>query len=413
MLLVGINYQSSPLEVREKIAISPGDLRTSLRELYSYFQAQELLILSTCNRTEIYGIGVDESKIYEWFVARSGLRSIELDGQVYSLTNQSAVEHLYKVASGLDSMVLGETQILGQIKDAYRICRDEGTIGLRLGKIFEHGFSVAKAIRSNTDIGTQSISLGAATLKVAERIFPDLMRRTVLFVGAGEMIRICLDHFTDSGISDVNFTNRSSSAAENLAGVTGGNFFPLEELPNQLERMDIIVSCTASPVPLIGKGAIERAISNRRHRPILIVDLAVPRDVEVEVGKVDDVFLFSIDDMQDIVSTNMKIRRSAAREAETLINDGVKRLYSWLDGLEVTPALKKFREFGERISEAELKKALDDLSKGSPPEDVVRSLSRAIMNKFLHRPSRLLATANDRKELAKVLLRLHLLQDGE
>jgi glutamyl-tRNA reductase len=408
-LVVGLDYGRAPIALREKLAIAPELIRESLLECRALDGVEEVTILSTCNRTEIYAHCYDEMVIARWLANFARLEIDKLTHYLYVHSGSKAVEHLIRVASGLESMVLGETQIFGQMKNAYQRALQAEVIGGNLARLFQFGFSVGKDVRSQTEIGSHAVSIGAAAFKVAERIFSNLARRSVLFVGAGEMIELCTDHFFGRGVKSLHFTNRTVQRAEGLASKVGGKFFPLQDLPARLSQFDVIISCTASPLPIIGKGAIDMALGLRKHKPMVLVDLAVPRDIEPTIGEMDDVFLFSIDNLEEIVRSNLEIRKSAIEDAEEIIGRGILQLSDQTHRFEVVPTLRAFRNYGESLREIEVRRALNALGQGRDPRLVIEELSKRLTNKFLHRPSHVLSKVdlNEVEDLAAALAKLH------
>ena len=297
LIAFGVNHQTAPLAIREQVAFPAEHLGPALRNLVEHNPVREAAIISTCNRTEVYCSTADPLHVKQWLAQYHSLATDRLDPFLYELPSEQAVSHAFRVASGLDSMVLGEAQILGQMKQAVREAKEAGTLGTVLHKLFQHTFSVAKEVRTRTDIGASSVSLAAAAVRIAERIYPDIADQSLLFIGAGEMIELCATHFCARNPRSVTFANRTTERAADLADRFSARSVALSELPQLVALHDIIVTCTASPLPIVGKGLIERALKLRRHRPILIVDLAVPRDVELEVGGLGDVFLYTVDDL--------------------------------------------------------------------------------------------------------------------
>lgn len=413
LISVGLNYATAPLAVREKLAIRQEELAKTLKNLLIRIGSDETLLLSTCNRTEIYALCDDPSSIIQWFEDSGGISKHDLLAHIYVHENDAAVRHLFRVASGIDSMVLGETQILGQLKSAFRAAKDAGAIGSSLHKLCEQSFSVAKEVRTKTDIGVHSISLGAALVTILERIFPDAHNLKVLLIGAGEMVQLCRDHLVSRGIGSLYFSNRTQSSAEKLALDSGANYMPFGSIHDDMYMFDCIVACTASPIPIIGKDSVEYAIARRKHQPMLIVDLAVPRNIESSVSKLDDVFLFSIDDLEDIVRSNVGMRQSAVQEASRIIDKGINVYSNWIARRNFSSVLRSFRGRGEEIMQAELVKALKKLERGVESEIIIRSLAQSITNKFLHYPSEVLNKDDimDRELLAQSLVNLFSLKD--
>ena len=406
---VGFNHDTCPLELREKLAIGDHETELALKSLLMSESISESVILSTCNRTEIYSYASNFEEIVSWFAQLRGFSQDELSAVLYKFVGESVVQHAFRVASGLDSMVLGETQIFGQLKNAVRKADSIGALGPRLRQLFDASFSVAKLVRTETDVGAHSVSLAAASVKVGERIFGSLSNVNVLFVGAGEMNRICAEYFVSYGIQNISCSNRTLSRAKDLAETLSGDYFPLSDVAHKLEKFDIVLSCTGSPIPVLGKRAIEKAIEARRHKPILLIDLAVPRDIELEASELEDVFLYTVDDLGEIVNDGMRNREGAAREAEKIIVERLVQFKSQLDRKKRIPVIKKFRKRGELIVQIELEKALSSIAKGERPEEVVKVLSRAISNKFMDEPSRALNndSTGEKLSLSEALERLY------
>ena len=406
---VGFNHDTCPLELREKLAIGDHETELALKSLLMSESISESVILSTCNRTEIYSYASNFEEIVSWFAQLRGFSQDELSAGLYKFVGESVVQHAFRVASGLDSMVLGETQIFGQLKNAVRKADSIGALGPRLRQLFDASFSVAKFVRTETDVGAHSVSLAAASVKVGERIFGSLSNVNVLFVGAGEMNRICAEYFVSYGIQNISCSNRTLSRAKDLAETLSGDYFSLSDVAHKLEKFDIVVSCTGSPIPVLGKRAIEKAIEARRHKPILLIDLAVPRDIELEASELEDVFLYTVDDLGEIVNDGMRNREGAAREAEKIIVERLVQFKSQLDRKKRIPVIKKFRKRGELIVQIELEKALSLIAKGERPEEVVKVLSRAISNKFMDEPSRALNndSTGEKLSLSEALERLY------
>ena len=406
---IGLNHDTCPLDLRAALAIGDHEIDSALQSLLMSDSISESVILSTCNRTEIYSYASNLEEIVSWYAQFRGFSHQELSPVLYQNSGELVARHAFRVASGLDSMVLGETQILGQLKNSVRKSDALGALGPKLRQLFDASFSVAKFIRTKTDVGAHSVSLAAASVKVGERIFGSLAQSKVLFVGAGEMNRMSAEYFVSLGVQNVSFANRTLSRGRDLAEMLVGDFFPLSEVAQKLSQFDIVVSCTGSPIPIIGKRAIEKAIEARRHKPILLIDLAVPRDIELEASELDDVFLYTVDDLGEIVREGMQGREVAARDAEKIIEEKLIQFKSRLDRESITPVIKKYRQYGEQIMQGELDKALSSIAKGEESEKVVRALSRAISNKFMDEPSRALsnATRDEKLSLSEALERLH------
>ena len=391
LYVIGVNHTTAPIQIREHVAFDSEHLGSALRELTSS-GASEAAILSTCNRTELYCSTDDPQKALAWLSQYHHLEKDAIAPYIYTLPNDEAVKHAFRVASGLDSMVLGEPQILGQFKQSVKIAQDAGTLGTLLHKLFQRTFEVAKEVRTNTDIGANSISMAAAAVKLAQRIFGDIREQKVLFIGAGEMIELCADHFAAQKPKSMTIANRSIERGSNLAekitlqGIQSQAIL-LNDLPAYFAEFDIVVTSTASQLPIIGLGMVETAIKTRRHRPIFMVDLAVPRDIESEVAELDDVFLYTVDDLAQVVSDGIENRQIAAVEAESIVDGRVENFMQWFKKRDAVPTIKALRDQVEAMRKAEIDKALKQLQKGENAEKTLEALSVALTNKFLHAPS--------------------------
>lgn len=412
---LGINHHSAPLAVREQVAFPPEELGNALQDLLRRDGVEEAAILSTCNRTEVYCTAQLSTHIAEWLTHYHSLDSHHVQPYLYQHADQAAVKHAFRVAAGLDSMVLGEAQILGQMKDAVRVAQEAGTLGTLLNKLFQETFSAAKEVRTNTEIGANSVSMAGAALKLANRIFGDLHDRSVLFVGAGEMIELTATHFAGQRPKRMTIANRTLERAENLAQRFGATAITLAEMPERIAAHDVIITCTASSLPIIGKGLMERTIKSRKHEPVFMVDLAVPRDIEPEVARLNDVFLYTIDDLGEIVREGKDKRESAVREAETIIDARVGGFLRWLAAREAVPVIRQLRDNAEQYRLAELERARRMLSRGDDAQQVLEALSKGLTNKFLHHPTQMLnrAEAEERQSLAHLLGRLFPAPDQE
>jgi glutamyl-tRNA reductase len=393
LYVIGVNHNTAPIQIRENVAFNSEHLGSALRELTQH-DASEAAILSTCNRTELYCSADNPEKPLNWLSQYHKLDASNLQPYIYTLPNDEAVKHAFRVASGLDSMVLGEPQILGQFKQSVKIAQDAGTLGTLLHKLFQRTFEVAKEVRTNTDIGANSISMAAAAVKLAQRIFGDIKDQKVLFIGAGEMIELCADHFAAQKPKSMTVANRSLDRGETLATKIGGQAILLNDLPERFAEFDIVITSTASQLPIVGLGMVESAIKARRHRPIFMVDLAVPRDIEAEVAELDDVFLYTVDDLAQVVTDGMVNRQTAAIDAEIIVAARVDNFMHWLKKRDSVPTIKALRDQAEVTRKAELEKALKLIQKGESAEKVLEALSNALTNKFLHAPSHALNQAH-------------------
>ncbi|HXF47373.1 MAG TPA: glutamyl-tRNA reductase [Burkholderiaceae bacterium] len=396
LLALGLNHQTAPLALRERVAFVPDEVGQAIGRLRDRLAApdhgrlSEAAIVSTCNRTELY-CAVEEPRaasqaLTQFIAEEKRLDAGELRRAAYVLPQSEAVRHAFRVASGLDSMVLGEPQILGQMKQAERLARAAGGMGLLLNHLFQRTFAVAKEVRSTTEIGAQSVSMAAAAVRVAERIFGQLADCHILFIGAGEMIELTATHFAARHPKSIAVANRTAERAQLLAAKLHGRALRLAELPEQLAKFDIVVSCTASTLPIIGLGMVERAIRSRRHRPMFIVDLAVPRDVEPEVARLDDVYVYTVDDLGRIVQAGTEARQAAVAQAEAIIETRVRDFESWLKMRAAVPVILGLRERADALRAAEVERARRLLARGEAPEVVLEHLATALTNKFLHSP---------------------------
>jgi len=415
LFALGINHHTAPLAVREKVAFQPERLAQALCDLVRGHAAQEAAILSTCNRTELYCTAEQPAAVADWLAGYHALSADKISPYLYTFPQRDAVRHMFRVASGLDSMVLGEPQILGQMKQAARAAEEAGTLGTLLGKLFQRTFSVAKEVRSTTAIGANIISMAAAAVHLSARIFENLSEQRMLFIGAGEMVELCVTHFAARQPRRITIANRTLERAAVLAERFHGDAMRLDEVPDVLADYDIVVSCTASPLPIIGLGMVERAIRVRRHRPMVMVDLAVPRDVESEVGKLDDIFLYTIDDLAQIVEDGLESRQTAVVEAEEIIDAHVDNFLHWIESRETVPTIRALRDTAERARRHELEHARKLLARGDDPAQVLEVLSHGLTNKLLHAPTQALnqAAADERGDLAQLIARIYHLHSGE
>jgi len=409
LFALGINHQTAPLSVREQVVFHAENLIEALRELVDRRPVKEAAIISTCNRTEIYCSTAEPHAALDWMARYHSLRPQQIEPYLYQLPQERAVKHAFRVASGLDSMVLGEPQILGQFKQAVRTAQAAGTLGVLLHKLFQRTFAVAKTVRSETDIGAATVSMASAAVGLAQRIYPAIAEQSVLFIGAGEMVELCATHFAAQHPRRLTFANRTLERAQALADRFLGRAITLNDLPAQLAGHDIVVSSTASTLPIIGKGLMERALAARKHRPMLMFDLAVPRDVEEEVGQLDDVFLYGVDDLGKVAREGMDVRQNAVAQAEVIIENQVTEFMHWLGNRELVPTIRALRDTAERARRHEMKRALRRLGKGEDPQVVMEQLSRGLMAKLTHGPTHALSHAqeDEREQLAELLTRLY------
>ncbi|MDB5954184.1 glutamyl-tRNA reductase [Ramlibacter sp.] len=388
---LGINHNTAPLDLRGRFAFALDQIAPTLHQLRDSFGLRlggrpEAAILSTCNRTEIYCAGRQHEidTTIEWLAHSGGVPADLLRSHSYLLQDAGVARHAFRVASGLDSMVLGEAQILGQLKDAVRVANQAGALGTTLNQLFQRSFAVAKEVRTSTEIGAHSISMSAAAVRLAGQLFEDLGKVKVLFVGAGEMIELAATHFAARSPRGIVVANRTLERGEKLASRFGGEVMRLADLPTRLHEFDVVVSSTASQLPIIGLGAVERALKARKHRPMFMVDLAVPRDIEPEVKALEDVYLYTVDDLAHVVQTGHASRQAAVAQAEAIIDAGVQSFVHWLDQRHSVPLIQQLNQQTDEWRAAELARARKLLAKGEDIDTVLEALSRGLTQKMLH-----------------------------
>src|ERR1700722_344328 len=397
---LGINHKTAPVALREKVAFTEDRLSAALLALRQELGVAEALILSTCNRTEVYWTGTASgSQLSQWLERHHG-DNLDLAASLYVHQESRAIEHTFSVASGLDSMVLGEVQILGQLKDAYRIAQESGSTGPILNKLFQAAFSAAKRVRTETRIGANAVSLASATVSLARRVFEDLSVHNVLLVGAGDMNALTARHFMSAGIKRMVIANRTLGRAQALAKQLKAHAGELKDLDRELAEADIVISCTASPVPIITKRAVEAAIRARRRRPIFMVDMAVPRDIEPAVAELEDVYLFSIDDLQQLVDENIQQREVAAGGARLLITEEGARFLAESRAQDAGPAIRALRQQADGIRQQTVEQARRMLAAGKSTDEVIDYLGNTLTNRLLHAPTQALRQASELADLA-------------
>ena len=415
LLAFGINHKTAPVDIRERVAFAPGQLIDALKDLASRPSVQEAAIVSTCNRTELYcGVDGDDIKvILDWLGEYHKLDRRDIEPYIYVHPDTEAVRHMLRVASGLDSLVLGEPQILGQIKDAYATATEAGTMGGHLDRLFQHTFSVAKQVRTDTAIGASPVSVAFAAVSLSKQIFSNFEEHTALLIGAGETIELTARHLHQSNIGRMIIANRTVERAHTLAQEFGAYAISLPEIPDHLAEADIVISSTASPLPILGKGSVESALKARKHRPILMVDIAVPRDIEPEVSNLDDVYLYTVDDLQDIIQEGLRSRQEAALQAEEIIDTGVSHFMHWLQSLNAVSTIRGLRQQAESVRNDELERAQGLLQAGKEPQQVLNELANRLTNKLMHSPCVQLKQAgyDDRKDLFDAARELFNLKD--
>jgi glutamyl-tRNA reductase len=425
LLAVGLNHTTAPVSLRERVAFPADQIGRAVAAAREWFSgpiagfAQETAILSTCNRTELYaanhlphegnaGLSAAIESTSHFLADYHGVPYAELQPYLYALPQYDAVRHAFRVASGLDSMVLGETQILGQMKDAVRYADAVGGLGTCLHQMFQRTFAVAKEVRGTTEIGAHSVSMAAAAVRLSQRIFDKISDQHVLFIGAGEMIELCATHFAAQNPKSLTIANRTMERGDALARRFNGKAIHLADLPHQLAAFDIVISCTASTLPILGLGLVESATKARRHKPMFMVDLAVPRDIENEVARLDDVFLYTVDDLGTVVQSGMENRQAAVAQAEAIIETRVQSFMHWIDSRSVVPLIQDLQDSGESMRMAELERARKMIAKGEDIDKVLEALSRGLTAKFLHGPQQALhqAQGDERARLAVLLPQL-------
>ncbi len=415
LLTLGINHTTAPVEVRERVAITEQNLAHALNKLISVPQVDEAAIISTCNRTELYcevsHIDDGKQEILSWLNAFHNLSISDTQPYIYDHLDDSVVRHIFRVASGLDSMVLGEPQILGQLKSAYQDAVQADTLGRNLNQLFQRSFNVAKKVRTNTEIGTNPVSVSSAAVSLSKNIFGDFKNLSALLLGAGETIELTAEHLKSAGIGNIVVANRSVERAQILADKVGGRGVSLSYVSEALPQSDIVITATASTLPILGKGLVESALKQRKHKPIFMVDLAVPRDIEPEVAKLADVYLYTIDDLQNVIEDNLKSRQQAADEAEIIIEHEVKEFSQWLRGQGVVDTVRAYRNKAEIQRDEVLYKAQKMLEQGKSIEEVMQFIAHTLTNKLTHEPTEAMHIAakqgkNELIEAARILLNI-------
>jgi glutamyl-tRNA reductase len=413
LLAIGLNYNTAPLAVRERLAFPSEILDSALQELGRIKEISEAAILSTCNRTEFYckADSPNQQILIDWVANSRNIRPDDFAPYLYCHTDTQLIRHMFRVASGLDSMILGEPQILGQMKTAYQAALEAGTIGKQLGKLFQSTFTAAKKVRTDTAIGSSPVSVAFAAVQMAQQIFDKLSDQTALLIGAGETIELSARHLTQQGIGRLIIANRTYDKAHTLAMQFNGFAIALSELPNHLEEADIVISSTASQLPILGKGRVESALKKRKHKPIFMVDLAVPRDIEAEVEQLRDVYLYTVDDLKNTIDQNMNSRRQAAEQAEEIIDTQVGHFLAWRRAQGAQTTIQDYRQQAEQIRNEALQKAFAMLKNGTSPEETLNRLAHSLTNKLIHTPSAQIRAAaeNERHDLvaaAREILKL-------
>ena len=403
LLAIGLNHTTAPVSIRERVTFGPDIIVGALRSLTDLSAVHEAVILSTCNRTEVYCDAEDDALelTREWLAGFHGLAVEDVAPYLYTHEGHRAIQHLLSVASGLDSLILGEPQILGQVKNAFQTANEAGRTGKILTRLFQHAFSTAKQVRTDTAIGDSPVSVAFAAVSLARQIFADLSEQTALLIGAGETIDLAARHLTQNGIGRIIVANRTIARAQELASQFDAFAIGLTEIPAHLAEADIVIASTASPVPVLGKGSVESALKRRRHRPIFMVDIAVPRDIEAEVADLEDVYLYTVDDLDEVIQGSLRSRREAAEQAKEIITFQVDEFVSWMRSLDAVGLIQDYRRQAGEIRDEVLIKAKRMLDAGRPADEALNFLAQTLTNKLLHTPSTQLREAgcNGRHEL--------------
>jgi glutamyl-tRNA reductase len=406
LIAFGLNHTTAKLSLREQVAIVPQDLQQVLHTCSEQAQLQELVALSTCNRTEFYAVADDvavaEAGLRAWCVAGESVSDDEIARSFYCMTDDDALKHMMRVGAGLDSMVLGEPQILGQMKTAFAEARSAGTVKQMLNRVFEQVLVTAKRVRSETAIGAHPVSVASAAVRLSKHIFADLSETTALLIGAGQTIALTARHLQRHNIKHIVIANRTLERAMTLAEDLSAEACLISDIPEQLKKADIVISSTASQLPILGKGMVEQALKARKHRPIFMVDIAVPRDVEEQVGELDDVYLYTVDDLKDIIDENMKEREQEARKSASIVEESLHAFNATQRALKAVDSVRAYREAASDVRERELEKAMMALNRGQAPEKVLQMLANGITNKLIHSPSIQMKKASEANDIAKL-----------
>ncbi|WOT05945.1 glutamyl-tRNA reductase [Shewanella youngdeokensis] len=399
LVAIGINHKTATVDLREKVAFAPDKIHDAMKSLASHTQSGEAVIISTCNRTELYCNNGKGADVVQWLEEYHDLSHADVEPCLYQFEDQEAVKHLMRVSAGLDSLILGEPQILGQVKQSFVKAKEAGTVAATMDRLFQNTFSVAKKIRTETEIGAAAVSVAFAAVSMAKHIFSSISNTQVLLVGAGETIELVARHLKDNGVKTMVVANRTVSRAEAMCEEFGATAITLEQIPDFLPKADIVISSTASPLPIIGKGMVEKALKQRRHQPMLLVDIAVPRDIEAEVADLDDAFLYTVDDLQSIIEQNMASRREAAEQAELIADDQSYQFMEWIRSLESVDSIREYRTNSMAIKDELVERAVNKLAQGGNSEQVLLELANKLTNKLIHAPTQALTAASRRGDL--------------
>jgi len=402
LVALGINHKTASVSLREQIAFSPDQMVAALEQLKSFNNQSEAVVVSTCNRTELYCHHIQAQQLIDWLQQFHDVDKKALESSLYIHQGVDAVAHLMRVSCGLDSLVLGEPQILGQIKQAYSTAKAAGSISQTLDKLFQRTFSVAKKVRTETNIGANAVSVAFAAVSLAKQIFGDFSQTNVLLIGAGETVELVSKHLTEAGVTKITVANRTLAKAQTMAQEFDGKAITLAQIPQHLALADVVISSTASTLPILGKGMVEEATSSRRHQPMLLIDIAVPRDIESQVGELDDVYLYTVDDLQGIVEQNMASRRAAADEAEIIAKEQSIEFMAWTQSLQSVDHIKQYRVQSMSAKDELVERALQKLAQGSDADKVLIELANKLTNKLIHSPTRAMSSASHRGDNEKL-----------
>ncbi|MGL4474466.1 MAG: glutamyl-tRNA reductase [Shewanella sp.] len=394
LVAIGINHKTATVDLREKVAFGPEIIHDAMKSLASRSQSGEAVIISTCNRTELYCNAAESADVIHWLEQYHGLSHDDLMPCVYQLKGQQVARHLMRVASGLDSLILGEPQILGQVKQSFAKAKEAGTVALTLDRLFQTTFSVAKKVRTETDIGANAVSVAFAAVSMAKHIFSSLAHTKVLLIGAGETIELVARHLKDNGVSSMVVANRTIERAQAMCEEFNATAITLTQIPDYLPKADIVISSTASPLPILGKGMVEKALKQRRHQPMLLVDIAVPRDIEAEVADLDDAFLYTVDDLQSIIEQNMASRKEAAEQAEVIAEEQAHLFMDWIRSLSSVDSIRQYRQQSLAVKDELLERAINKLAQGANSEQVLLELANKLTNRLIHAPTQALTSAS-------------------
>lgn len=396
IMAFGISHKYASVDLRGQVSFAPESVIETLQGALVELDLSEIALLSTCNRTEIYAVGdVSDQQWLDWLTGKKDLEADSLQDCFYCHRNDQAIRHMVCVASGLDSLVVGEPQIFGQIKSAYSVAQKAETVKTQLNLAFQWAFTVAKRVRSETAIGKNPVSVAYASVILAEQIFSDLKSARALLIGAGETIELVARHLRDKKIGNITVANRTLERAQELAENFSAEAILLSDIPDYLHNADIVISSTASQLPILGKGAVESALKKRMHRPIFMVDVAVPRDIEPQVEELDDIYLYTVDDLEEVIQDNLRARQNAADLAQDIVDEEMQNWASKQRELSVVDTIRAFRDSVESIRDAEIAKALDALERGQDSAEVINTLARNLTNKLLHKPTTKLKKAGE------------------